>query len=65
MESKTKAVASPQVNGLANWRKKQAEERERRIKELDILREDAVTIMRDGKEFVVVTIPDKYVWGRG
>lgn len=56
---------TPQVNGLARWRQKQAEDKEERIKALDKLRESATTVTRDGQEFQVVTIPDKYVWGVG
>lgn len=53
---------SPQVNGLVAYRARMAEARRVQIAELDRLRETAVTIMRDGKEFKVVTIPDKYAW---
>jgi hypothetical protein len=60
MNSKTETVQTTRGNGLANWRKKVAEDKERRMAELDILRQDAVTIVRDGRQFTVVTIPDKY-----
>jgi hypothetical protein len=53
----------PKPNGLSTWRKRVAEDKEKKMEELEELRQTATTVKRDGQEFLVVTIPDKYTWG--
>lgn len=64
MSNKPETVPSRPGNGLANWRRRLAEDKKKQVAELDRLRENAVTVVKDGQEFRVVTIPDKYAWGR-
>lgn len=47
-------------NGLSAWRERQAEERRQRLEELERYRAEATTEVRDGQEFKVVRIPDRY-----
>ena len=51
---------NPQQNGLAMWRAKQAEEKRLRLLELEHYRAYATTEVRDGREYRVVRIPDRY-----
>lgn len=47
-------------NGLAAWRERQKEERQLRLLELEHYRSYATTEVRDGQEFTLVKIPDRY-----
>lgn len=47
-------------NGLHVWRTKKKEERERVMAELEELRKNATIEVRDGREFKVLRIPDRY-----
>ena len=51
-------------SGLARWRERQAEEKRLRMLELAFYRRYATTEVRDGREFRVVRIPDRYAFGR-
>jgi hypothetical protein len=46
--------------GLATWRARQAEEKRLKMLELEHYRQFAETVERDGREFVLVRIPDRY-----
>lgn len=50
------------ASGLARWRAKQAEEKRLVMEELAFYRQYATTELRDGKEYTVVKIPDRYSW---
>ena len=50
------------TNGLASYRKRQAEEKRRRMAVLRELRKSATVEVRDGRKFKVVRIPDGYGW---
>lgn len=52
------------TNGLANWRRRQREEKALRLAELAAYRRDATTEVHDGRTFTVVRIPDRYGEGR-
>lgn len=49
-------------NGLAGWRARQAEEKRLKLLELEHYRSYATIEVRDGREFTVVKIPDRYDW---
>jgi hypothetical protein len=49
-------------DNLKKWRDRLAAEKAEKMAELEQYRVDAITVIRDGKEFTVVTIPDKYDW---
>ena len=51
---------SAQYNGLAAWRQRLAEERQRKMDDLAEHRKSATVEVRDGKEFRVVRLPDRY-----
>ena len=53
-----------QQAGLARWRAKQAEEKRLKMEELAFYRMYATTEIRDGREFTLVRIPDRYEWRR-
>ena len=54
-------AASPVgYNGLAEWRKRLAEEKQRKMEALAEHRKSATVEIRDGKEFRVVRLPDRY-----
>jgi hypothetical protein len=55
-------ASSPQTSGLALWRQRQAEERRLRLMELEHYRAYATTEIREGREFQVVRIPDRYTF---
>lgn len=57
-------MTSPEArqSGLALYRQKIKEERERRMAELEAYRKDATTEERDGRTYTVVHIPDRYGW---
>ena len=55
-----RAQSTLQQNGLAEWRRRQAEEKARKMAELALHREQATTEIRDGKKFKVVRLPDRY-----
>lgn len=48
------------TNSLTSWRKRQAAEKRLKMLELEYYRLYATTEERDGREFVVVRIPDRY-----
>jgi hypothetical protein len=50
----------PGSNGLATWRARQAEEKRLKMLELEHYRAYATTEVVDGREFVLVRIPDRY-----
>ena len=50
------------ASGLARWRAKQAEEKRLKMEELAFYRMYATTEIRDGREFTLVRIPDRYDW---
>lgn len=54
----------PHGSGLQGWRRRKAEEKALQVAELERLRQDAVTVVREGREFRLVRIPDRYGWGR-
>lgn len=54
----------PPVNGLTRWRERQAIEKAWRLAELERYRAEATTEVREGREFRVVRIPDKYEFAR-
>lgn len=58
--SAQKQLGGSKHNGLAEWRKRQAEERRLLLLELEHYRSYATTEERDGREFTVVRIPDRY-----
>lgn len=60
--SSKKQLSESRFNGLAAWRQSQAEERRLKLMELDHYRSYATTEIRDGQEFTVVKIPDRYDW---
>ena len=47
-------------SGLATWRARQAEEKRLRMLELEHYRQFAETVVRDGREFLLVRVPDRY-----
>ena len=47
-------------SGLATWRARQAEEKRLRMLELEHYRQYAETVVRDGREFLLVRVPDRY-----
>ena len=51
---------TPQHNGLIRWRKQVAENKRLVVAELDALREHAVTETYEGREYMLVRIPDRY-----
>ena len=53
-----------QVNGLAGWRQRQAEAKVLKMAELAEYRKNATVEVREGREFRVVRIPDRYEWKR-
>jgi hypothetical protein len=53
----------PTGSGLATWRRRKAEEKKEFVAALDKLREEAVTVEREGREFRLIRIPDRYGWG--
>jgi hypothetical protein len=53
-------VSESKYNGLTAWRERQAEARRLRLLELEHYRSSATTEIRDGQEFTVVKIPDRY-----
>jgi len=55
-----KQLTESKHNGLAGWRQRKAEERELRLLELEHYRSYATTEVRDGQEFTVLKIPDRY-----
>ncbi len=55
-------IPQPKGSGLALWRHRQSEDRKERLEALAKLREDAETVIRDGREFRLVRIPDRYEW---
>lgn len=57
-------MGEPQLLGLALWRQRQAEERQRRLLELERYRADATTEERDGRTYRVVRLPDRYTFGK-
>lgn len=57
-------MSAAKHNGLAAYRARQAEEKQRRLAELESYREHATTVERDGREFTLVRIPDKYDFER-
>lgn len=61
---KPAVTPQPPGSGLKGWHHKKKVEKEAQVAELDKLREDAVTVVREGREFQLVTIPDRYWWGR-
>lgn len=58
--SADKQLAESKHNGLAAWRQRQADERRLRLLELEHYRSYATTEVRDGQEFTLVKIPDRY-----
>ena len=48
------------ANGLANWRRRVAEEKAAKMAELEEHRKRGVIVERDGREFLLVRIPDRY-----
>lgn len=57
-------MGDAQLVGLALWRQRQVEERQRRLLELERYRADATTEERDGRTYRVVHLPDRYTFGR-
>ena len=53
-------MSESKYNGLTAWRERQAEARRLRLMELEHYRSYATTEVRDGQEFTVVKIPDRY-----
>lgn len=47
-------------SGLSTWRARQAEEKARRMAELERYRADAIPVAREGRVFSLVRIPDHY-----
>jgi len=52
----------PTGSGLATWRKRKAEEKAVIVRELDKLREQATVEVREGREFRVLKIPQRFRW---
>lgn len=63
-ETDVRAVTDPRQSGLTLWRQRQAEDKKRRVAELERLRVHATVEVRDGREFLLVRLPDLYGWGR-
>ena len=53
-------MSESRYNGLTAWRERQAEARRLRLMELEHYRSYATTEVREGQEFTVVKIPDRY-----
>lgn len=55
-----RASSTAQYNGLVEWRRRQAEEKARKMADLAEHRKQATTEIRDGREFRVLHLPDRY-----
>ena len=55
-------MKTPQGNGLHTWRERKRQEKEALMAELDEYRKAAVRVEREGREFLLVRIPDGYKW---
>ena len=50
------------ASGLKHFRQRKAEEKAARMAELAEYRKSATVVERDGREYVLVRIPDRYGW---
>lgn len=64
MSTNVRPANASKTNAMAIYHEKQRKIKEEKKAELETLRKEAVTVTRDGQEFRVVTIPDKYTWRR-
>ncbi len=57
-------IPQPKGSGLALWRQRKAVDKKERMADLERLRENAETVLRDGREYRLLRIPDRYEWKR-